>query len=116
MVRYLGLISIGLRPTSDFQSICKVDLRSTPNISALADLFARSHWTVADGLLPLFATEGSHPQIGGTRHVRSAPTGVRNAVSLADPHARYASRCKSDEAHVHGPLRPDNPSHWHAAR
>src|SRR5271155_5196559 len=66
MVRFLGLIFIGLQPTFDFQSICEPDLRSTPNISALTDLFARSHWTVADGLLPLFAAEGSHPQIDGT--------------------------------------------------
>jgi hypothetical protein len=73
MVRFLGLISIGLQPTFDFQSICEADLRSTPNISALTDLFARSHWTVADGLLPLFATEGSHPLIGGTAHVRWGP-------------------------------------------
>jgi hypothetical protein len=47
MVRFLGLISIGLQPTSDFQTICEADLQSAPNISALIDLFARPHWTVA---------------------------------------------------------------------
>jgi hypothetical protein len=43
MVRFLGLISIGLQPTSDFPTICEADLQSAPNISALIDLFARSH-------------------------------------------------------------------------
>jgi hypothetical protein len=43
MVRFLGLISIGLQPTSDFQTICEADLQSAPNISALIDLFARPH-------------------------------------------------------------------------
>jgi hypothetical protein len=43
MVGFLGLISIGLQPTSDFPTICEADLQSAPNISALIDLFARSH-------------------------------------------------------------------------
>jgi hypothetical protein len=39
---------MGLQPTSDFQGICEADLRSTPNISALTNVFARLHRTVAD--------------------------------------------------------------------
>ena len=57
----------------------------------LTDLFARSHWTVADGLLPLFATEGSHPLIGGTGHVRWGPTGER----------RIAGKRRCNEVHEH---------------